>query len=132
MKRSLIALTFAVALTGCSTIDKINSAFAVPTKIETAIQTPIPGQAKTVFGSELTYDFCVKLAQHYVDSGQATPAQKKAIHDFVEESYPVVKAASNSAQNGSNTGITTALATINQVNTKWAGILVSFGIQIPK
>lgn len=130
-----IAAAFAcsIALAGCGgtiTIPAwlVNDAGTAAT--QAVATTPIPGQAKTAFGAELTFDFLVKEAQHYVDTGFATPSQKAGIHDAVIKAQAVNVATRTAAQNGSNAAVAGVLAGMNQANLDFAGALAKLGVPV--
>lgn len=123
-----VAALLAGPLAACSTFTNLAASVAV----STVADAPIPGQAKTVFGAEMTFDFLVKTAQHFVDSGVATPGQKTAIHTAVVKVAAVNKAAREAAQNGTNAAAATLLASLNAANLDFAGALSAVGIPITK
>ncbi|HEX4302822.1 MAG TPA: hypothetical protein VHZ78_08510 [Rhizomicrobium sp.] len=126
----LASLMFAGALglSACSTDDIVDTLGNVA--VATVANTPVPGQAKTVFGAELTFDFLVRQAQHFVDTGLATPAQKSAIHDAVLKAQAVNKAARGAAESGTNAATATLLASLNASNLDFAGALAKLGVPI--
>ncbi|MEJ1967084.1 MAG: hypothetical protein WDN03_00395 [Rhizomicrobium sp.] len=120
----IAALCALGGLAACSTLTDMAASVAVATVQD----TPVPGQARTVFGAELTFDFLVRQAQHYVDSGLATPAQKTAIHDAVAKAQAVNVAARAAAEAGGNAAAATLLAALNAANLDFARALAGLGV----
>jgi hypothetical protein len=122
----ILPMFFTLAACGWLTDQAANVAVA------TVSNTPIPGQAKTVFGAETTFDFLVREAQHYVDSGAATPAVKSGIHNAVVKAHAVIKQARAAAEAGTNAGTATLLASLNAANLDFASALSRLGVPIPQ
>jgi len=118
-----VAFVLLTGLGGCAALGDAASLAAAAVS-----GTPAPGQAKTVFGAELSFDFLVEEAQQYVDSGLATPAQKTAIHDAVAKAQAVNKAARAAAESGGNAASATLLAALNQANLDFAQVLSALGV----
>jgi hypothetical protein len=122
----LVAFAFVMltGLGGCAALSDAAASLAAAA----VSGTPAPGQAKTVFGAELTFDFLVEEAQQYVDSGLATPTQKAAIHDAVVKAEAVNKQARAAAETGGNAASATLLAALNAANLDFAQALSALGV----
>lgn len=120
---ALLALV-ALGAGGCGTLTDAAAGAAA----DAAAQSPVPGQAKTVFGAELTFDFLVEEAQHTIDSGLVTAAQKAAIHDAVAKAEAVNVQARAAAQNGGNAATAALLAALNAANLDFAQALSALGV----
>lgn len=122
MKRILSIIAAGLMLASCAVF---SSALVSQT-------TPVPGQAKTVFGAELTYDFLVETAQHAVDTGLVTAPQKAIIHAAVLRSKPVLDAARQAAERQDNAAIATGLAALNAANIDLGKTIAASGVQFAK
>ena len=118
------ALVLSAGLGGCAALTDT----AVTLAADAVSGTPVPGQAKTVFGAELTFDFLVEEAQQFVDSGLATQAQKAAIHDAVAKAAAVNAQARKAAETGGNAASATLLAALNAANLDFATALSALGV----
>lgn len=131
MKRlSMLACAAALLLIGSSSLGGCAAVedFGASVAVSTVSKAPIPGQDKTAFGAETTFDFLVKEAQHFVDSGFATPAQKAVIHDAVVKAQAVNKSVREAAQTGTNAGTAALVAGLNTANLDFAGALQKLGV----
>jgi hypothetical protein len=128
MKR-LHAAAFALLLIGTSACAPLTNFFASHA-VSAAASTPIPGQAKTVYGAKLTFDFLVKEAQHYVDSGFASAGTKAAIHTNLPKAKAVIDSAEASARGGDNAAVAAALEAMNQENVTFADLLAKLGVPL--
>jgi hypothetical protein len=114
----------ATGLGACSTLEDTAATLAA----DAVGSTPVPGQAKTVFGAELTFDFLVQEAQQYVDSGLASAAQKAAIHDAVVKASAVNQQTRKAAESGGNAASAALLASLNAANLDFAQALSALGV----
>jgi hypothetical protein len=129
MKRYSIfatALLIGALLASCAPLTNLAASIGI-----SAVQkTPIPGQAKTVYGAKLTFDFLVREAQHYVDSGFASEGTKAAIHVNLPRAKAVIDRAEASARAGDNAAVAAAVEAMNQENVTFADLLSRLGVPL--
>ncbi|MEI9995080.1 MAG: hypothetical protein WDM91_10830 [Rhizomicrobium sp.] len=121
-----LMLAGVLGLSACSTAEVVNTLGSIG--VSAVANTPVPGQAKTVFGAELTFDYLVRQARHYVDTGLATAAQKATIHDAVVKAQAINKSARAAAESGTNAATATLIASLNAANLDFAAALAKLGV----